>query len=938
MKITNLKVNRINNPLGFNLGKPTLSYIVEDTKAKKQVYAQIMVALDEMFENVVYDSYKQEGLNSLAFELPINLKPCTKYYWKVSVLGDNGEFGTSDIAWFETGKLRNNWEAKWITSNIESEKLPVFIKNIDISKKIKNARAYVCGLGLYELEINGNKVGDEYFAPGFNNYDKWIQYQTYDITDSFVEGINNIKTYIGKGWYKGRYGIGGKGNENIYGDKYLFLAEIKVEYEDGTTETFITDKTWQCSESKIIDGNIYDGEIVDMTLDNSKVYSVSEIDFGYEKLTERRSLPVKIKKKFVPVSIIKTPIGETIIDVGQNMTGWLEFTTNAPKGHELHLEYCEILQDGSFYRGNLGTAKAEFRYISDGEKRTVSPKFTYYGFRYVKVENWHDELNLEDFTACAVYSDLEETGEIQTGDSLVNKLFSNIMWSQRDNFLEIPTDCPQRAERLGWTGDAQVFAGTACFNMDSYAFLSKFAYDIYEEQKTTGGGVPEYVPTLNKAKGFSSGWGDVATVIPWTLYRQYGDKSILEQQFESMKMWVEYIRKQDEESGNKKLWATGFHFGDWLALDGDEGGFEGGTEKEFIASAYYFYSTTILAKTCEVLGKIELFEEYTKLAEEIRKAIIFEYYAESGRLGLKNQTAYILSLFMDIAPEYRERTANDFAKLLKKDKNHLKTGFIGTPYICRALSDNGYNELAYTLLLNKDLPSWLYAVNMGATTVWERWNSVMPDGKMNPAGMNSLNHYAYGAVAEWMYRNMAGINEVEAGFKKAIIRPYYDWRLNNVSCYLNTASGKFESLWKITKDGEILVEITTPFNTETDLILNDSEAETIYINDKKLTKSGFKYIKDGKNTIISVEAGTYYVSYTPTKDYIMTYNLEMTLGELLANTKAKEIFKKYWPALGNANAPFMFAKTPLYLKGIPPLRVDDENLVIVESELKKIIL
>ncbi len=214
----------------------------------------------------------------------------------------------------------------------------------------------------------------------------------------------------------------------------------------------------------------------------------------------------------------------------------------------------------------------------------------------------------------------------------------------------------------------------------------------------------------------------------------------------------------------------------------------------------------------------------------------------------------------------------------------------------------------------------------------------MPDGKMNPAGMNSLNHYAYGAVAELMYRNMAGINEVEAGFKKAIIRPYYDWRLNNVSCYLNTASGKFESLWKITKDGEILVEMTTPFNTETDLILNDSEAETIYINDKKLTKSGFKYIKDGKNTIISVEAGTYYVSYTPTKDYIMTYNLEMTLGELLANTKAKEIFKKYWPALGNANAPFMFAKTPLYLKGIPPLRVDDENLVIVESELKKIIL
>lgn len=938
MKITKLKINRIENPIGFDLGKPRVSYVVTDSISTKQEFAKVEVALDERFENIVFDSGKKENINSLAYELPVELKAYTRYFFRVTVWGNKGDFATSETAFFETAKLGEKWEAKWISPSFDKNTIPVLRKTSILSKEIKKARVYACGLGLYEMEINGQKAGEEFFAPGCNAYDKWIQYQTYDITSLLKEGANNINVYMGKGWFKGRFGFDG-GKIDIYGDNFIFLSEIKIEYVDGTSETILTDSSWKASKSKIVDGDIYDGEILDMTFDDSEEFEVVEVDYGYEKLTARHSIPVKIKEVLKPIGIIKTPKGETIIDIGQNITGWLEFKTQAPKGHEIFMQYGEILQDGCFYNENLREAKAEFKYISDGEKRTVSPKFTFYGFRYVKVENWYDELNLDDFKACVVYSDLEETGEIETGDALVNRLFKNVLWSQKDNFLDIPTDCPQRDERLGWTGDAQVFAGTACFNMDSYAFMSKYCYDLYQEQKDREGFIPMFVPSMKMPSGGSSGWADVATILPWTLYNQYGDKAILEQQFDSMKMWADYIKKQDEELGNKKLWTVGFHFGDWLALDGEGGGNpKGGTEDYYIASIYYFYSVKLVGKTAEILGKNDIAKEYLKLSEEIRKAIVEEYYTTTGRLALKNQTAYVLSLYFEIAPEYKERTIKDLVERLKADKNHLKTGFIGTPYICRVLSENGYNELAYTLLLNKGLPSWLYAVNMGATTIWERWNSVMPDGKMNPQGMNSLNHYAYGAIAEWMYRNMAGINEDTPGFKKAIIRPQADWRIGNANCYLDTVSGKYESLWKITKDGVILIEVTTPFDTETKIILNDAKISDIIINDKKLSETDYIYREEGNNVIITVETGTYFINYIPTKDYKMTYNLEMPLGTLLANKRAKEILEKYWPKMASTDSSFILGKSPLDSKKIPGFGIDEITIGIIDKELKKILL
>ena len=783
MKIVNLKTNHVINSLGFDLGKPSFSFITCETTASIQVAAQIQVAIDEEFAQIVFDSGKSEEIDSLAFELPIELKIRTRYYWKVTVWADNGEVATSDLAWFETAKMDETWSSKWITPDLDSEIHPILTKDFNIeksSKAIKSARAYVCGLGLYEMNINGKKCGDEYLAPNFNAYDKWLQYQTYDITETLEEGSNIIEVSLGNGIYKGRFGLDRK--ENLYGDKFALLCEVVINYEDGTSVIINSDETWKARKSKILSSGIYDGEVYDSTFNDQTTYEVHEIELGFDKLKARLSLPVKIKERLKVVEVITTPAGETVLDLGQNMVGWIEFKTSAPKGSEITLQFGEILQEGNFYRDNLQSAKCEFKYIADGEEAIVRPHFTYYGFRYVKVSGWYGEVKAEDFTGCALYSDMELTGHIETSNPLVNRLFLNALWGQKGNFLDVPTDCPQRDERLGWTGDAQVFSGTASFNMDTFAFFNKYVYDIAREQEARGGLVPNIVPVAGSGDGCSSGWSDAATIIPWTLYLQYGDKKILEEQFDSMKGWVDYIRRIDENTGSKKLWTVGFQLGDWLALDGENpNSFAGGTETGFIASAYYYYSSMIVAKSAKILGKEDVFKEYEALASDIKKAIREEYFTLTGRLALKNQTAYILALYMDLVPEgKKDRVISDFRERLKADKNHLKTGFIGTPYLCKALSENGCNDLSYTLLLNKDYPSWLYAVTMGATTIWERWNSVLPDGKISGTDMNSLNHYSYGSIVEWMYRYMAGINPVEnkPGFRHIKLTP----KIGRASC------------------------------------------------------------------------------------------------------------------------------------------------------------
>ena len=864
MIIEHLQTNHMTNPLGFDLADTgiRLSFIAKDTNATKMDAAQIEVATDEQFSTIIYDSGKRADINSLAHKLPIETMPRTRYFWRVSVWADNGDFAMSEPAWFETAKQNEPWHAEWITPDFDRDIHPVISKGFASDKKVKQARAYVCGLGVYELYINGNKVGDEFLAPSYNAYDTWLQYQTYDVTD-MLTGENHLECALGEGWYKGRFGWDDHcTRRNLFGDQYALLCELHIAYEDGTTEIIGTDSTWQARKSCVQASNIYDGEVYDATFADNTLHAVKPISIDSSKLKARLSPPVKIMERIKPIAVLHTPKNETVIDMGQNMTGWLEFKTNAPKGTKIFFQHGEILQQDCFFNLNLRDAKAEYTYIADGKEAVVRPHFTFYGFRYVKVEGWVGELNLDDFSGCVVYSDMETTGHIETSDPLVNKLFLNAMWGQKGNFLDVPTDCPQRDERMGWTGDAQVFCGTASFNMDTYAFYNKYLFDLYEEQKKIDGCVPFVVPDMimdkNQRTG-SSAWGDAATVIPWNTYLFYGDDAILAQQFESMKGWVEHIRRMDIANGTRNLWLTGFQFGDWLAIDD-------ATDPYYIASAYYHYSTELLVKAAKVLGRKEDEAEYTALLAKIKQAIRKEFFTETGRLAVPTQTGMVLALFMDFVPEeHKPRLVAELRKKMEKSNNHLTTGFVGTPYLSRALSDNGMNEIAYALLMNKDYPSWLYEVIMGATTIWERWNSLLPDGTISDLTMNSFNHYAYGSVIEWVYRNVSGLNPCACapGFKKITLAPQpaiLDW----VHTTYDSAIGRYESNWRIAENGELSFAFTIPFNAEADLVLpHVIDSATVLVNGAPFAASGLSAKAEGDTLRITLTSGSYTFAYMP---------------------------------------------------------------------------
>ncbi len=866
MQITHLKTNHIINPLGFALEKPAFSWIVADTGDQVQTAAQVLVSRDPDFAHIVFDSGKVDGptIDSLAYRPPLQLNPRTRYFWKVRVWGET-ESAESDTAWFETAKMAEDWQAAWITPDFEDH--PILYRYFDLPARAVAARAYLCGLGLYRFDLNGKKVSDEYFTPYCNAYDQWIQYQTFDITDQLTVGSNLVSVMLGNGWYKGRYGAD-RGVVGFYGDRFALLCELHITLENGDELSVVTDSTWKAQPSPVIVSDIFDGETVDAriakTIPAAESFGVKPIDIDSTRLEARRSLPVCINEEIKPIAVIYTPAGETVLDMGQNMTGWLRFKTSAPAGTLIHLQFGEVLQNGNFFRDNLRTAKAEYSYIADGTDAVVEPYFTFFGFRYVKVSGWVGSLNIDDFTGCVIYSQMDITGEIVTSNEKINQLFRNAMWGQKGNFLDIPTDCPQRDERLGWTGDIQVFSGTACFNMDAATFLSKFAYDLAKEQTKTGGMVPHIVPMVNLNKGGSTAWADVATILPWNLYEFYGDISILEQQFESMRAWVDYIRNIDDSSGGKRLWTEGVHFGDWLSLDAsDPTSRRGGTPHDFIASAFYCYSARLVARAALQLGLLDHADTYQRLSDEIKAAIQQEYFTPTGRLAVPTQTAYVLALFMGLAPDaFRERVKHDLIARLNQDNNHLRTGFVGTPYLCRVLSNIGANDLAYTLLLNEDFPSWLYAVNLGATTIWERWNSLNPDGSISSTGMNSLNHYAYGSIVEWMYRDMCGLNPSSGddgvtGFRRARIAPKPDKSLQWANARYRSAAGFYESGWSFAEADHLTIEMIIPFNASASIVLPHAQMDEIELNGQPLPTGE----QVGTSVELTLGAGRYKFDY-----------------------------------------------------------------------------
>ncbi|MBP1989217.1 alpha-L-rhamnosidase [Paenibacillus eucommiae] len=840
LSVENLRCEYLNNPLGIGVTRPRLSWqLAAEGKGVNQAAYQIQVSkADETFASLHWDSGKVSSNQSIhiTYEGPAT-ESRTRYYYRVKVWEQGGSLSDwSETAYWETGIIKpEEWTADWITCDLAAhDRLPdashMLRRSFVLSSNIKSARIYATALGLYELELNGTRVGDEQFAPGWTSYKTRLQTQTYDVTSQLHEGENALGALLGNGWYKGN--LAWENQHDYYGKERALLVELHVCYENGESTVIRSDEAWKAETGPILMSEIYHGETYDARLErkdwstagykDSAWLPVSLLDKDKSNLLPQENVPVRILHELSPVELIHTPAGETVLDFGQNMVGWVAFRIRGAEGSEVSLQHAEVLDhEGNFYIENLRAAKQTNRYTLSGNgEESYEPRFTFQGFRYVKLEGFPEDLSLDDFTGKVIYSDMENTGHFECSDERINQLQRNIVWGQRGNFLDVPTDCPQRDERLGWTGDAQVFIRTASFNMNSASFFTKWLRDLQADQFPDGG-VPSVVPDVlpNSEAANSSAWGDAAVICPWTIYLCYGDVRILEDQYESMKAWVEYIRSQ---GSNEYLWNTGFHYGDWLGLDAKEGSYIGATPSDFIATSFFAYSAHLLSRAAEVLGFEQDAIHYQQLSKRVAEELNREFITPSGRLAAPNQTAHALALqFNLVEGAVKERVSATLAQMVADNGFHLTTGFVGTPYLCHALTQNGYNETAYRLVLQEEYPSWLYSVSKGATTIWEHWDGIKPDGSFWSKDMNSFNHYAYGAVGDWLYQVVAGIDldEANPGYKHSIIHPRPTDGISFAKASLETLYGELSTDWKI-EDGRFKLAVRIPHNTTATVILN----------------------------------------------------------------------------------------------------------------------
>lgn len=890
MKIYDMKVNHLTNPLGYRMPGLTFSWKVNEAKGKKQTAARLQIASDPEMAQPVYDSGFDADADPLAYAVTLDMEPRTRYYWTVTVQSDAGEEQTGDIQWFETGKMEEPWTGRWVTCGNTEKRHPYFEKEICPKKKTEQARLYICGLGLYEAyyekaDDRGDqtlcRIGEEYMTPYSNDYNQWVQYQTFDVTE-LMQSEGKLRILLGNGWYKARFGFEAFEDRGFYGDQWKLIAELHLRYADGTEEVIGTDESWTVTRSKITFSNLYDGEHLDDTLPELPVEQAVLCDAPKGKLTERMSLPVTVYRVLEPVELIHTPAGEQVFDMGQEITGIFSLRVCEPAGTVIHIQTGEVLQEGNFYNANLRTARSEYLYTSDGTEQVIIPHFTFYGYRYVKIQGVSD-LKKEDFRGYVLTSRMEPAGEIRTGHEKVNRLIENVRWGMIDNFLDVPTDCPQRDERMGWTGDAQVFSPTAMYLADTYAFYAKYLYDMAQEQKALDGKVPDVVPSAG-VETTSCVWGDAACIIPWNLYLFYGDKSILAEQFESMKSWVDHVRRVD---GKDYGWRRVFHYGDWLALDNPSLTAEqslGGTDEEFIANLYYAVSAGLVAKAANVLGYVQEEEEYRRLSDEQMDIVKREYYSPTGRCCIKTQTALLLTLKYHLSGD-EELTRQMLHKLFKDSGFKLRTGFVGTPILNNVLSDNGMDDLAFHLLLNEEYPGWLYEVNLGATTIWERWNSLLEDGTISGISMNSMNHYSYGSILEWMFRHVAGINSSDSapGFRQAVFMPTLNRELKTVEASYESASGRYSCSWELPDDDHVRISVEVPFNCTAVLTLPRAKNE-LFSDDNPM----FEDVRDG---LCYLGPGRYSVFYELSDSMRKVYSIDTPVNELYANEETAEIVK-----------------------------------------------
>ena len=690
--------------------------------------------------------------------------------------------------------------AKWIRAEVDPRQTaPVFVRSFAAAKPVRSATLSVTARGVYEAVLNGARVGSFLLAPGWTAYESRLQVQRYDVT-ALLNAENTLAVTLAGGWYNGRI------ERNKHPMRVgALIASLSIVYADGSAEEIVTDSSWQTAPTGLRGCDIYDGQTYDATVIPADFAPAIEEDFPKDNLIPQEGEEIRAQETLFPRAVIVTPKGETVLDFGQNLTGVPRISLTAKAGDRVKLSFAEILDhDGNFYTENYRSAKAEFVYICRDGAQSYHPTLTFYGFRYVRVDEFPGEAKPENFAAIVLHSEMKRTGRIHTGDALLNRLMDNVIWGQKSNYLDVPTDCPQRDERLGWLGDAQVFVKTAAYNYDVEKFFRKWLGDMRAEQ-LPGGALPNVVPDpLNGTKD-SAAWSDAAVICPWQIYEHYGDPAILEANFEMMRRYVDHLA---EDTAIPFRWKKkkGDHFADWLGLDAPYGEYRGSSDPDLIASGYYAYSTELLCRAGKVLGKD--MSEY----EALHRGIAQEFY-NTYHDTFRTQTEHAVALFFGLAKD-RQAVADSLAALVRADGERLMTGFVGTPYILHALSDGGHADLAYTLLLRREFPSWIYPVTMGATTMWEHWDGIVPDGRLWSRDMNSYNHYAYGAVADWIYEKAAGIRPAEPGFKKVHFAPLPDARLGRLEVRFMSRHGEIASQWHYDEDGMVRCRLETPVDAE----------------------------------------------------------------------------------------------------------------------------
>jgi alpha-L-rhamnosidase len=846
LKIENLRINHLTDPVGVTVPLCVSWNLVSDEKNVVQAGYRICISLNPDSSDPCF-VLERTGAESSEIGLDIeNLRECTTYYVSVQVTTTSGVIPDLCRAQFTTAILNTaSWKAGFISAETadsgRKSKGTYIRKKISFSEKPEKVYALASSLGLYELYINSTKVGNDVLTPGWTSYDYRLSCQMYDVTSLIKAGENAAGMLIGPGWYKGELAF--YKNRNVYGRQTAGFVQFVCIYKNGSREEFGTDATWKGNDSPLVFSEIYHGETYDAGLydelwctpgfDDTGWRNVSVVPYDVKKLVPQAGCRVKTQERFPAQKIFRTPEGDTVVDFGQNLAGWVEFSTAAPAGTKLQFQCFEVLDSsGNVYTENLRRAKQTITYYCKGLGcETFHPFFSWQGFRYITLIHWCGKPVLSQFTAVAVHSDMERTGEFSCSNELINRLQHNILWGMKSNFLDIPTDCPQRNERLGWTGDSQIFCSTASFLMDTEVFYIKWLKDVACDQYSNGE-IPHVVPDCitkiggckdNGSSG-SAGWADAAVINTWNVYLTYGSKQVIRDQYACMKEFIDWMYQCTKTNS----WPMDRQYGDWVALDAKPGSYKGATPDTLICYAYEYYSTSLFAKMGSAAGYTAESVKYEGTAAKIKTLFQKKFFKTDGTLRVQTQTAYILSLYFNLVPEtFRKKTVEGLLEILKRYNGHLATGFIGTPYFCHALSRNGCTREAYALLMKEDFPSWLYQIKKGATTIWEHWDGLKDDGTMWSPDMNSFNHYAYGSVGDWLYKECAGLRPDEnvPGYKHFFINPHTGGGLTWAEISYKSIYGLIKIRWEC-KSGNTELSFSIPANTSADIML-DSCSETI---------------------------------------------------------------------------------------------------------------